>query len=85
MNTPAVPVGAATVLFPLAGTLIVELPAPFILYVMVTAVVCGLVNVTFGDPALWHTVVVPLIVGAGVARTVTVAVPPIAVTHVGAL
>ena len=42
------PVGAARVAVVLAPTLIVVVPAPLMLYVMVTAKACGLVNVIVG-------------------------------------
>ena len=46
---------------------------------MVTAKVLGFVKVILGDVPFWQTVVVPLTVAVGVAKTVTVAVPEIVV------
>ena len=78
------PVGAPSVAVVLAPTLIVWSAPPFILYVIVTGKVCGLVKVNNGEASPRQTDAVPLILAVGVGRTVIVSDPAITLLHDGA-
>ena len=80
MNVPAVPVGTASVRLVFAFTSIVVVPAPLILYVILSVKDCGFVKVMFGEGAFRQTDVVPLIDAVGVGLTTTVLVIGVANT-----